>query len=312
MGGKRRGVLLAALVGAVVAFALGYLYWYGFRAPGEAVKPEVVGVELSWGGVNDSVTEVLARVVVYNPNPFQIEVKRVTFDLYMNGLRVGSGECGGYALAGRGNTTITLRGFLDNEKIPEWFVSHVSRGERTEIRVSGVAVIDLKLAEASYPFDKEFTFKTDLLSGLNVTEPQEVSLGPLVLFLKELETRWGSVGPEGVEVNHKLVLFNPQPLPIPLPVIEYKVYVNGVEVGEGSTRRIVVMSPGKDTVLLFTTSLNPRALIRWWVTHIRNGERTRLVVEAYSTVEVAGEKYSFEVYRLEKLIETNILGGLRP
>jgi len=48
------------------------------------------------------------------------------------------------------------------------------------------------------------------------------------------------------------------------------------------------------------------------VTHIRNGERTRLVVEAYSTVEVAGEKYSFEVYRLEKLIETNILGGLRP
>jgi len=42
--GREGGVLLAALVGAVVAFALGYLYWYGFRAPGEAVKPEVVGV----------------------------------------------------------------------------------------------------------------------------------------------------------------------------------------------------------------------------------------------------------------------------
>jgi len=127
-----------------------------------------------------------------------------------------------------------------------------------------VAVVDLKLAEASYPLEREFTFKTNLLSGLNVTVPQEVSLGPLVLVLKGLETRWGSVGPEGVEVDHRLVLFNPQPLPIPLPVIEYKVYVNGVEVGEGSTRRIVVLSPGKDTVLLFTTSLNPRALSGWW------------------------------------------------
>jgi len=163
------------------------------------------------GAVAHDTTEILTNVVVYNPNPFSIPIKRIDFDLYMNDIRMASGSAENISLTGERNTTVTLRSFLDNGKIPEWFVSHLARGETTDVRLSGRIVFDLRLTEFSHPFEQKSTLKTDILSKLNIDKPQEIRVGPIAFVLKELKSSWGRITPEKIEINHRAVIYNPQP-----------------------------------------------------------------------------------------------------
>jgi len=306
---SRKGFAIFITVIAIVVAGLAYLFYYGAKPPAEAMKPEVRGITHSWGAVSHDTTEILTNVVVYNPNPFSIPIKRIDFDLYMNDIRMASGSAENISLTGERNTTVTLRSFLDNGKIPDWFVSHLARGETTDVRLSGRIVFDLRLTEFSYPFEQKSTLKTDLLSKLNIDKPQEIRVGPIAFVLKELRSSWGRITPEKIEIDHRAVIYNPHPLPIPISRIDYRIYMNDVRMGEGTTYNPVVLRPMDDTTLPFTTSLDVPMLDEWWVSHIKNGEKTKLLVEIYSTVEIAGMEYSFKLCDIEQYIETNILKG---
>ena len=104
-------------------------------------------------------------------------------------------------------------------------------------------------------------------------------------------------------------MYNPQLVPIPVTRIDYKIYMNDVKVCEGTTYNPVVLKAKDDTTIPFTTTLDSTVLDEWWVMHIKNNEKTKLLVKIYSTIEVAGAEYNFKLCEIEQNIVTNILKG---
>jgi len=53
----------------------------------------------------------VTEVIVYDPNPFSIPIKRIAFDLYMNDVKIAPGSSEDISLAGGQNTTVILKSF---------------------------------------------------------------------------------------------------------------------------------------------------------------------------------------------------------
>jgi LEA14-like dessication related protein len=123
---KYAGVAIVALVGLIIlGFVLGFLG-----------TPSVDGVENRFAGVNDTTTTVETNVTVNNPNPIDITFGGVDldYDIAMNGVHMADGQRDDVS-AGPGTSTVQLQTLLQNEQIPEWWYTHVDRGERTNVTI---------------------------------------------------------------------------------------------------------------------------------------------------------------------------------
>ena len=85
--------------------------------------------------------------------------------------------------------------------------------------------------------------------------------------------------------------------------------MNGIELAEGSSDVATVIPPWSETTLTLVTEIDNGKLDEWWVSHIRNGERTRVKIVLRPFVEVAGEEFGFTLAEKESEFTTNILGG---
>jgi len=272
------------------------------------MKPEVKSITSSWGTVTSDTTEVVTSIVVYNPNPFSILVKSVAFDMYLNDIKIVSGSSTNISLPAKTESAIVLKSLINNRKIPEGLTSHINQHEVSTVKITGNILFDLKAVEFAYPFEFSSKLETNLLAGLNTNEPRDISVGPVKLTLKSLESIWGSVSPSVVEVNHRATIHNHQAVPIPVTRIDYEIYVNNIKVGEGTTYNPVILNAKADTVLPFATKIDIAKLSDWWVSHIKNNETTHLVVKIYSVIEFSNTEFRFELYNIESNIHTNILG----
>jgi len=305
---SKGALLLLILLLIAVALGAGYYFYYGAKPPSEAMKPEVRNITNSWGEVTSNTTEVVTNIVVYNPNPIPIPVKSAAFDMYLNDIKIVSGSSNNISLPAKAESTIVLMSLIDNTKIPEALASHINQHEVSTVNISGNIVFDLKAFEYTYPFELSSKLETNLLAGLNINKPRDISVGPLKLTLESLESTWGSVSPGVIEINHRAVIYNDQPVPIPVTRIDYEIYANNIKIGEGTTYNPVVLKAKADTLLPFTTEIDASKLSDWWVSHIENNETTHLVVKIYSVIEFSNIEYRFELYSVESDIHTNILG----
>ncbi|MCD6470253.1 LEA type 2 family protein [Candidatus Bathyarchaeota archaeon] len=304
----RKAAFILVILGLIAAFEVAYYIRYGVEPITEAVKPKIREVFLSWGNVTYDSTEIIADVSVYNPSPIPITLKKVTFTLYMNNIKMVTGSSEGTVnLASFQETVIRLVGTLNNSGIPDWFISHLKNGERTDVRLSGEVTFDLKLIELTRPFEQTLNITTSLLAGMNTNQAETLRIGPVELTLKSLTSSWGKITPEEIEINHKAVIYNPNPYPIPITKLEYEIYMNNIRMGGGTTYNPVILGAEKDTVILFTTVLDDSLLDEWWISHIKNGEKTRITIEIYSVIEIHNVTYKIKIYEIEQNITTNIL-----
>ena len=165
----------------------------------------------------------------------------------------------------------------------------------------------MKLIELTRPFEQTLNITTSLLAGMNTNQAETLRIGPVELTLKSLTSSWGKITPEEIEINHKAVIYNPNPYPIPITKLEYEIYMNNIRMGGGTTYNPVILGAEKDTVILFTTVLDDSLLDEWWISHIKNGEKTRITIEIYSVIEIHNVTYKIKIYEIEQNITTNIL-----
>lgn len=300
---KLRTMIVLGLLILSVAFISGCVERVG--------KPEVRELSHSWGSVTHDTTEISTNVVVYNPNPVSIPFKKITLDLYMNELRMatGSTEEDLEIKAGQ-ETSILLTSYFDNGKIPDWWVSHLKKGEKSDVKIEGGVVFDLgTLGEYRFPFERAQIIETDLLEKLNIEEDKTYSVGPVSLTMKSLSSSWGKVTHDSSEINHRAVIHNPNPFPIPVSGIDYEIKMNDVLVGGGTTHNPVILKAMADTIIPFTTEIDNKMLDEWWVTHIQNNEKTTLLTEIQLVVEVQDTEYKFTLTREEKEFKTDLLGA---
>jgi LEA14-like dessication related protein len=125
--------------------------------------------------------------------------------------------------------------------------------------------------------------------------------------VEDVQNRFGPVNDSTTTIETDLVVSNPNPVDITVGGlgISYTVFMNDVRMASGD-KQGVDLGSGTDT-LAFTTRMRNERIPAWWYTHVRNGERTELLVNAsVSHGLLGGNEFEFPQ---EETIETDILGG---
>jgi len=117
---------------------------------------------------------------------------------------------------------------------------------------------------------------------------------------------FGDVTNETTEIETDLVVSNPNPVGIGLDgvSVNYTVSMNDIEMAQGG-REGVSVGTGNSTLEL-ETHLRNDGIPAWWVSHVRNGERTTLDIDATATSDLLGRSVDFSRSRE---IQTDLLSA---
>ncbi len=291
----------------LVVILLGGAVYLLFPA-GKPEIPVIKGITNSWGDITAESSEIKTNIIVDNPNAFTIPIEDVEYEIFMNDVEMGSGHSIGEAsLPAKREHTITVLTRLDNNKIPEWWVTHIRKGENSDVKISGNIVFDLKLTEYRYPIEYTIgSVRTNILGGKERYQVDEASKEPQV---RSIENTWGEVTADFTEIRTKMALYNPQPAPVYIERIKCEIYMNGIKMGSGLSEETLLLKPRGDTEILFYTRLDNHKLNDWWVTHLRNGERTSLKIKSELVYKAGEKEFKIELPVQEKTLETDILSS---
>ena len=124
--------------------------------------------------------------------------------------------------------------------------------------------------------------------------------------VESVDNRFTGISENTTTVETALTVTNPNPVGVQLGGvgIDYTVYMNDVAMAEGSKQGLGI-ERGNST-LNFTTEMDNSRIPAWWVSHIRNGERTQVTIDAtVSSSLLGGRSVSLSQNRT---VETDIVG----
>ncbi|PSP85338.1 hypothetical protein BRC96_03040 [Halobacteriales archaeon QS_6_64_34] len=125
--------------------------------------------------------------------------------------------------------------------------------------------------------------------------------------VETVENRFTGVSANTTTVGTTITVTNPNPIGVTLngTTIDYTVSMNDVAVASGEKRGLSLERG--NTTLQFSTEMRNARIPPWWVSHIQNGERTQVTIDANITDSLAGER-SVTVTQ-NRTVETDILGA---
>ncbi|MFC5970329.1 LEA type 2 family protein [Halomarina salina] len=123
-----------------------------------------------------------------------------------------------------------------------------------------------------------------------------------------VENRFGAVDDNETTIHTDLGVSNPNPVGVQLggASVAYTVWMNDVEMAEGGRDGLDL--PRGDSTIGFTTQMDNERIPAWWVSHIRNDERTTVNIDATAHSSTLGR--SFDLPQ-ERTIRTNLIGQFR-
>lgn len=271
-------------------------------------KPEIKEISNQWGEVTASTTEIVTKIKVYNPNPVPLPLKDVLTEVYINGIKIGEGSALKAEIKANSESTILIHTKLENSKIPKWWILHIKNGEKSNMHIKGYLVFDLLITEFKYPIDMTKLIETDILAGLTSAVPKKVKSGTISLEIESVKSYWGEVNEDYTEIITEVKIRNENSDPISVSRIHHSVLLNDIALAQYSSDIDAVIQPKSDTTLRITTKLDNKMLDEWWVSHIRNGEKSKVEVSLQSVVEIFGEEVTLSLVKRETVFKTNLLG----
>jgi len=235
---------------------------------------KIESISNSWGEVSLDTTTVNTEILVNDPDLSLIPLK-VNCDIYLNDIKVVSGvgkdlkitKCASGSL-------VRFSSKIDNEKIIKWWVSHIKNKEKTKVRIEGKLIIPLEKVDIIYPFCRESEFETNILKDLN--KRNLATIRPLNYRIQTLESKWGNVTLSTTEIKHKVTIKNIGIwMAQPISDIEYIFVCNGIQMTKGKVGLPLVILPGQKRSAKFTLRIPNTNIIKWWVSHLQNGEKTK-------------------------------------
>jgi LEA14-like dessication related protein len=124
--------------------------------------------------------------------------------------------------------------------------------------------------------------------------------------VEDVDNRFGDVTEETTIIHTDLVVNNPNPIDIQLgnTTINYTVRMNDVPIAAGN-RTGLDLQQGNST-LAFRTAMDNEQIPPWWRTHIENGERTAVNINATVQTSILGER-QFDITQ-KREVETDLIG----
>ncbi len=313
----RQGLTYAGIAVVALVVLLVVLYLLGIIG-----VPSVTGVENRFGPVNSTDTVVETDLGVHNQNPIGITLGDTTinYTVFMNEVTMAQGRKNGLSI-GSGESTLEFTTYLKNQRIPDWWYTHVRSGEVTEVLIDADLSVGL-LFGSTFDFEANETVRTDILGGFNTSETRSIDAGsPLVsdpvLYLNRTAGWYGdNLTRERTPIETAFRVYNPKPWPYTVTEIGYEIRMNDVAVGAGSTERPYTIAPKDDQTLRATTVIRNDRLDDWWVSHLQRNQVTDLTVDFYVVVqpelpgqEVEPVRLDVDQFDYSTVIETDIFGN---
>ncbi|MFC7215143.1 LEA type 2 family protein [Saliphagus sp. GCM10025334] len=278
--------------------------------------PALKSMDNEFGDVDDERTEILTDLTIHNPNPIGLGSADVDarYDVRMNGVEMANGS-GEDITVQPGTSTESLRTKMRNERIPDWWVTHIENGEQTHVEID--ATISSGLVGRSTEVTNEQTVETDLLSAFNSEETRPIEANRAfvedpILYVNATRGQWAGVDQQHTELRLEFDVYNPKSYAIPTSQLGYEITMNDVTVGLGESDREYVLPPGEETTIVTTTRIENENLDDWWVTHIENDQVSDLRIEFDATFELASGTtitIPLESMTYEETMETDIWGN---
>ncbi|MBX0298128.1 LEA type 2 family protein [Haloarcula nitratireducens] len=139
-------------------------------------------------------------------------------------------------------------------------------------------------------------FGTKLKAGLTILGFLVISVGGAFAVgilgtpsVVGVDNRFGTVTDETTTIETDLIVNNPNPIGVQLggTTVNYTVSMNDISMASGSKDGLAVTRG--NTSLDFTTQMQNTKIPAWWVSHIRNGERTQLEIDARVHSSLVGQ-----------------------
>lgn len=291
----------AAALLAVVAVG-GLLLW------SELEEPTVESVETELGAVSNESTTVHSTIVVRNPNDREFSDVAVSYTIRMNDVEMATGRETGVRL-GPGRNVIGVSAALDNGRVPDWWVTHVRRAESTNLTTTATVTVGALPFSVGLPPQRR-PLDTDLLGALAEENATNVTMGETTLVrVGDRRGRWGNASTARTPVHLRTPLENRHNRTVSVDTLAYTVRMNDVVVGEGTDEGFA-LQPGERRTVTVDAHIDPARMERWWVTHLRRNQSTRLAVEVAGVVERDGERTEVPLHGMGTRadVETDLFG----
>ncbi|MEM0316180.1 MAG: LEA type 2 family protein, partial [Archaeoglobaceae archaeon] len=95
---------------------------------------------------------------------------------------------------------------------------------------------------------------------------------------------------------------------IPIKRVTLDYFINSVELGEGES--FSVSTEGKNLTILIKSTLDNNALVEWFLSHLRSGEKSTLKIYGKAFLDLIVLEYGIPI-ELERKIETEILSSFK-
>jgi len=276
-------------------------------------KPTVKSVEYKWGEVTSEQTEILSYITVNNPNPVPIPLSDVEVEILMNGILMGYGSAiGDTTISASSDDTLILSIKLDNDKLVDWWVSHIENGEKTVMKVKSSLVFSILGYEfKTPPMEQSNTIETSMLSQISIEGASLEVGGVKAIEITRANAKWGDVDKRRTQIVIDAEVKNNMPVPIPVKFLTYTIEMNGIKMGSGKVTSDVVIPPKSKKNIRLVMDLDNTKIPEWWVSHIKNGEKTTISISTKVTVEFMGEEYTFKLFTQNYEFSTNLVGSMR-
>jgi len=315
MGTIRKALVAIAALVVLIAVVIG-----AGLAAGVLGAPGVEGIDNRFGSVNETATMIETNVTVDNPNPIGVSLGGLSIDygVSMNDVPMASGQKEGISV-GTGESSVALRTRLDNQRIPDWWVTHVRNGERTTMTVNGTVSSSLLGQSAEIPpVEREISTDIDAALDNEETRPinadQALASNP-VLYLNETSGSWGEVTNDTTEIEMTFVVYNPKSYAVPVSELGYNMTMNGVAVGSGQSEETTVIEPGTTETITTTTVMRNERLDEWWVSHVENDQVTDLEIAFSARIDLSNagvtgaDPVEVPLDTVEHRFETDVFGN---
>jgi LEA14-like dessication related protein len=114
-----------------------------------------------WGAVTDARTPIDMRFEIYNPKTTPLTITEIGYTITMNNITVGNGTSQSeHVIEGHSSETIETETAIRNEKLDEWWVSHLQNEQVTDLRIDFYAKMEFGDETFRVPLDEMTYTKT--------------------------------------------------------------------------------------------------------------------------------------------------------
>jgi LEA14-like dessication related protein len=290
---KVLAIVVAVVVIAVVA---GVAYFLFTGGPKGVVKVTSVDLYTKPSEVTEALTPIEVRLGVENSFPATVRIEGGSLKVLIDDLKMAEISIPAQEVK-QGSSVLVLNAVLDNALLDDFWYGHLNRREKSNVSIAGgikvgtpVGAVELPVGFSSpvvtriFPISQELNREYD--AGL---------LGKVVV--KRLVVELVGVTPSETKLRASITIENDlKAIPLYVRGVVFDIKTGGgVVLGRGEQERPKSIAPGEVDTIVFDVTMDNTKIPKLWVEHLRNRERTTIIVEVWLKVDIAGR--SLELFK---------------